>query len=169
MKKLKTFFAAVVAACALAFAVGFCGCATDDDRGEQSGVIENGYSIVYAFTVKEDKKTADDGTMLDYMNALKTDGDLVFDGSDGQYGFFITSVMGISGKTVSSTANSYEGWCWSVYTTLATIDGVTYSDGAASLDFNGVTLYKALYGVSGLPCVTGASYALVYELTSTTW
>ncbi len=135
----------------------------NDDRGEPSGKIENGHAIVYAFTAD-----TDEGSMLDCINALKSAGDLTFEGSDGEYGYYITSVLGIGSKTISSTANSYSGWDWAVYTTVTTVDGVTYS-GTQSFTYNGITFYKASYGVSGIPCVSGASYALVYEFSSMSW
>ena len=165
MKKLTKIFAAIIAVCT--FALGFAGCAKDS-RGETGGTIENGHTIVYAFTVEENVIAVDDGSMLDYMNALKTAGDLTFEGSDGDYGFYITSVLGVTSKTVSSSANSYSGWDWAVYTTVTTVDGVTYS-GTQSFDYCGITFYKASYGVSGIPCVVGESYALVYEFSSMTW
>lgn len=164
----KTILATITTACALILGVTLFGCA-NDDRGEQTGGIANGYSIVYAFTVDEGKKTENHKTMLDYMNLLKADGSLTFEGDDGQYGFFITSVMGVGSKTVSSTANSYSGRDWLVYTTVTTVDGVTYSDDGTSLSYSGVTFYKASYGVSGLPCIAGESYALVYEYSSMSW
>ena len=166
MKKLKKLFAAVTAVCAVTLCLVFAGCATDG-RGQQDGKIENGHSIVYAFTAEEGKVAAD-GSMLDYMNALKTAGDLSFDGADGDYGFYITSVLGVGSKMVSSTANSYSGWDWAVYTTVTTVDGVTYS-GTQSFDYSGITFYKASYGVSGIPCIDGESYALVYEFSSMSW
>lgn len=167
MKKLTEIFAAIIAVCTLAFGLSLAACA-NDDRGSQDGKIENGHVIVYAFTVDEQIKTVDDGSMLDYMNALKAAGDLAFEGSDGGYGFYITSVLGVGSKVVTSTANSYSGWDWAVYTTVTTIGGVTYS-GAEKFDYCGLTFYKASYGVSGIPCVTGESYALVYEFSSMSW
>lgn len=167
MKKLTGLFASLLAVCALALGLTLVGCAKDD-RGGQSDKIENGHAIVYAFTAEDEVMTVDDGSMLDYMNALKAAGDLTFEGSNGDYGFFITSVMGVGSKAVSSTANSYNGWDWAVYTTVTTIDGVTYS-GTQSFDYCGITFYKASYGVSGIPCVSGESYALVYEFSSMSW
>lgn len=167
MKKLTKLFAAVIAVCTLALGLTLFGC-NNDQRGETSGKIENGHAIVYAFTVEDDVITVDDGSMLDYMNALKAAGDLTFEGSNGDYGFFITSVLGIGSKAVSSTANSYSGWDWAVYTTVTTVEGVTYS-GTQSFDYNGVTFYKASYGVSGIPSISGESYALVYEFSSMNW
>lgn len=167
MKKITKFFTAVAAVVTLALGLTLSAC-VNDDRGTQDGKIENGLTIVYVFTVDEQRMPADGGSMLDYMNALKTAGDLTFEGSDGDYGFYIISVLGVSGKTVTSTANSYSGWDWYVYTTITTIDGVIYS-GEESMTIGGVTFYKASYGVSGIPCIAGESYALVYELTSMSW
>lgn len=169
MKKLNGFFAALIVACALTFGFAFAGCATDGRGDQPDGTIADGHSIAYAFTVSESLITVDGGSMLDYMNALKRKGELVFEGEDGSYGFYITSVMGIGSVAVSSTANSYSGWDWAVYTTVTTIDGTTYSDDKTAFVYNGVTLYKASYGVSGVPCIAGQSYALVYEFSSMTW
>ena len=162
MKKLTKLFAVLIAVCTLVFGLSLAACA-NDDRGEPSGKIENGHAIVYAFTADNSE-----GSMLDFMNKLKTAGDLTFEGSDGEYGYFITSVLGVGSKVVTSTANSYSGWDWAVYTTVTTIDGVTYS-GTENFEYCGIKFYKASYGVSGIPCVEGESYALVYEFSSMTW
>ena len=55
-----------------------------------------------------------------------------------------------------------------IYTTLTTYEGVIYS-GDDAIEVGGLTLYSALYGASGLPCVEGQSYALVYQLNEMTW
>lgn len=131
--------------------------------GNHNAVINNGYSIIYAFTADSDvMEITSQSSMYDYMCALKEDGNLVFEGSESQYGFYITSVMGIGSKTVSSTDHFYSGWDWAVYSTLESVDGVIYGE-ETILDFNGVQLHKGLYGVSGIPCIEGESYALVYE------
>lgn len=162
MKKFFRLFAAIIAVCTLAPGLSLAACA-NDNRGSTDGEIANGHTIVYAFTAH-----TDGGSMLDYMNALKATGDLSFGGNDGEYGFYITSVLGVGSKVVSSTASSYSGWDWTVYTTVTTVDGVTYS-GTQSFAYNGITFYKASYGVSAIPCVSGESYALVYEFSSMTW
>lgn len=172
MKKLLT--ALTVAALIATFC--FAACTTPADSGnddqnsttegnqtEQTTEIANGHTAVFAFTADNDVMTiTETSTMYDYLCALRDGGWLTFEGSDGDYGFYITSVMGISGKTVSSTPNFYSGWDWAVYTTVTEIDGVIYS-GEDTYATAGVTLYKASYGVSGLPCIEGESYALVYE------
>ena len=166
MKKLlATLFAAVsvVAVCA------FAGC-KEDDRPATDGKIEHEYSICYAFTATSDTMTiTENSSVKDYMDALKEGGKLAFEGSNSDYGYFITSVMGVGSVTVSSTANSYAGYDWYVYTTVTTVDGVIYSDDGATFDYNGITLYKAAYGVSGIPCIAGETYALVYEYSSMTF
>lgn len=162
MKKFIRPFSALIAAITLALGLSLFGCA-GDDRKKPDGKIENGRAIVYAFTAD-----TDGGSMLDYMNALKAAGDLAFEGGDGEYGYYITSVLGVGSKVDASTANSYSGWDWAVYTTVTTVDGVTYS-GTENFSYNGITFYKASYGVSGIPCVSGESYALVYELSTMRW
>lgn len=162
MNKSAEFLSAVVAAVTLAVGFTLAGCAKDC-RAPQDGKLENGHSIVYAFTAEEGK-VASGGSMLDYMNALKISGDLIFEESNG----FVISVFGVTGKTVSSAANAYSGWDWTVYTTVTTEDGVTYS-GTENFDYCGLKFYKASYGVAGIPCIAGESYALVYEFSSMIW
>ena len=181
---IKKILAIIAAACVTLSVCAFAACATSDNGGkdqsgnqqnstegenDQNAEIENGHKIVYAFTADKDVlEISDDTSMYDYMCALKDDGFLSFEGSDGDYGFYVTSVMGVTSKVVSSTANSYSGWDWAVYTTVTELDGVIYS-GDESTTIDGITLYKASYGVSGVPCIEGESYALVYELSTMTW
>lgn len=178
---MKKFLATLLSALAVAALFAFAGCAPeqegDDPTPEHEGSdpavkaeIEQGYSISYAFTASTDVlELGDKTTVKDYMDALKEDGVLAFEGSVGDYGFFITSVLGVGSKAVSSTANSYSGYDWAVYTTLAEKDGVPYAAKDSTFVYEGITLYKASYGVSGVPCVEGETYALVYELSSMTW
>ena len=181
---IKKILAIIAAACVTLSVCAFAACATSDNGGKdqsgnqqssteggnnQNAEIENGHKIVYAFTADKDVlEISYDTSMYDYMCALKDDGFLSFEGSDGDYGFYVTSVMGVTSKVVSSTANSYSGWDWAVYTTVTELDGVIYS-GDESTTIDGITLYKASYGVSGVPCIEGESYALVYELSTMTW
>ncbi|MDE7453770.1 MAG: hypothetical protein K2N22_05110 [Clostridia bacterium] len=165
MKKLLTVLLALCAAVAVCV---FAGCA-DDPRGETEGAVDGGYKICYAFTASDDVLNIGENTSLkDYMDALKAGGKLDFKGEDGDYGYYLTEILGVKSVFVSSTANSYAGYDWYVYTTLTTVDGVTYSS-EQSFVFDGVTLYKSAYGVSNLPCVKGESYALVFEYAETTW
>ena len=141
----------------------------NENKPEGDATIENGHKIVYAFTTDGDTmEITQKSSMYDYMCALKEDGALTFEGTMSEYGFYITSVMGVTSVTVSSTPTSYTGWDWAVYTTITELDGVSYS-GEEYTTIDGVKLYKASYGASGVPCVEGESYALVYELSSMSW
>ncbi len=153
------------------FAATLFGCA-DDTRPQSSGTIEQGYSACYAFTATETEVAAAGGeaaTLKTYMDVLKADGKLAFEGEDGAYGYYIVSVLGMGSRTVHSDANSYSGYDWTIYTTLTTVDDVTYSSDETVFDYNGIRLYRAAYGVSGLPCIAGETYALVYEYSSMQW
>ena len=186
----KKIFAIIVAICVCLSLCAFIGC-TNTDKGDNGGnamggnqnnsgnentndedkdaTIENGHKIVYAFTADgEVMSITEKSSMYDYMCTLKEDGFLTFEGSESEYGYYITSVMGVTSKTISSTANSYSGWDWAVYTTITELDGVIYS-GDETTVVDGATFYKASYGVSGIPCIDGESYALVYEFSSMTW
>lgn len=159
----KKLLAILTALCAIVAVCAFSGCA-EDNRDGVSGEIDQGYSICYAFTASSAVLAMSDSTsMKDYMDALASKGSLAFEGYNSDYGFFVTSVLGVGSVTVSSTDSFYAGYSWMVYTTLTTLDGVTYSDDSAIFTYNGIPMYLASYGVSGLPCVEGKSYALVYE------
>lgn len=165
MKKLLTALLAALSAVAICI---FAGCA-DDTRGGTDDAVDGGYSICYAFTATGDELTITENTSLkDYMDALKNGGKLDFKGSDGDYGYYITEILGVGSVTVSTTANSYAGYDWYVYTTLTTVDGVIYSTDE-TFAYNGLTLYKSSYGVTNLPCVKGESYAFVYKYAETAW
>ena len=157
---IKKILAIIAAACVTLSVCAFAACATSDNGGkdqsgnqqssteggnnqnenedgnEQNAAIENGHKIVYVFTADSEVMTiTEKSSMYDYMCALKDDGFLSFEGSDGDYGFYVTSVMGVTSKVVSSTANSYSGWDWAVYTTVTELDGVIYSgDESTTID-----------------------------------
>lgn len=155
----------LTAACAAA-AFACVGCAADDRR-EPADKIEHGYSVCYAFTADTSVLALTETTTVkDYMDALKAAGRLDFEGNDGGYGYYITSVFGIKSRTVSSSPTHYAGYDWAVYTTLTQLDGVIYSSDEAFI-YGGITLYKTVYGVSGIPCAEGRTYALVYEYYET--
>ena len=159
MKKLLTAIFTVIA---IAAVCAFTGC-DDDNKDTAADKIEQGYSISYAFTASSDVLTIGNSTTVkDYMDALKADGKLSYEGYDGDYGYYITEVLGV--KEAYGTSSMYY---WAVYTSFTTIDGTIYATDYSTFDYNGIKLYSASYGVSGLPCVDGATYALVY--TYTTW
>lgn len=155
MKKfLVTFWAAVAALTAFAFA----GCMRGETpNGDKSAdVVLNVESVV--FTVKSDYIPLSGTTSVkDYMDAMQANGELVFGGSEGQFGFFIESVYGKRAE-----GNAF----WAVYTDLVTIEGddaVYSTTDWGTFTYGGKTLGSAAYGVSSLPCVSGYTYALVYE------
>ncbi|MDE6597942.1 MAG: hypothetical protein K2K60_04825 [Clostridia bacterium] len=168
MKKLLTVFLAL---CASLAAFVFAGCDNGGDNSGKSGEVVLGVQSV-AFTAKDDIITLNDTTSVkDYMDALKENGELVFDGNDGSYGYYITSFYATEEKLISSTATSSEGYSWSFYIDFITLDGddAVYASDYATYDFNGKTLYSASYGVSGIPCVAGHTYAFVYEYYNYSW
>lgn len=100
---------------------------------------------------------ADGGSLADALKALAEAGELKYDGYESEYGFFITSLIGVE-------ADASENEYFAVYTTLGEYEGVVYSNAEyASYKYNSKTLGSASYGVSGLPMVEGELYALVLE------
>lgn len=108
------------------------------------------------FTASADFMTITNDTYVsDYMNALKDNGDITFSGTVGDYGLFITTV---NGYEADSSKNEY----WAVYTTLTELDGVPYSNASyGTYTYESTVMNSASYGVDGLPCIAGETYAIV--------
>lgn len=163
MKKLTKIFAAIIGVCTLALCFALFGCNKNGgglDLGDGTGnyiARQTETEIVFVGTT-EVLKEHDEYSLFDYMTALKMKNQLTFDGSNGQYGYFISSVNGND-----ATGSSY----WAVYISFKTLDGdnAVYAGGEYSTEyaFEDITLYSANYGVSGIPYVSGATYALVLE------
>ena len=158
MKKLLLIFAAAL----VCFAVG---CAKSDIKRTQ---IDDNTSIVLVAT-SSNLEIRENTTLEDYISALKDAGKLTFEGDNGDYGLFITSMDGKANEVISSTANSSEGYSWTVYIDFLTLDGTIYAGDSETVDYNGTTLYKASYGVSAIPCLENHTYAFVYEYYNFTW
>ena len=149
-------FTKIVAVILLALTMLLCTACVEYRRDNQPSKIENEYSICYGFTPTNDTLAiTDQTTVKDYMDALKEDGKLAFEGSEGDYGYFITSIMGIGSRFVSSTDNSYTGYDWMLYTTLTSIDGAIYSKDDSTFVCDGIVFYEGSYGVSNTPCIEG--------------
>lgn len=141
MKKTALFFAIVLVFTSL------CGCGGQKPSAEIVRSDENTVII---------RVNETGGSLEDAMNALAESGELSFDGSESEYGFFITSVNGVS----ADPASQY----WAVYTTLGDYEGVSYSNAEyGTFDHDGATLNSASYGISGLPAAEGELYALTLE------
>ena len=158
MKKLLLVFAATL----LLFAVG---CRPAEIKKTE---IDDNSSIVIvpsSATLEIDGDT----TLEDYITALKDAGKLTFEGTKGDFGLFLTSMDGRENKVISSSANSSEGYSWTLYIDFLTLDGVIYAGDSEVCDYRGTTLYKASYGVSAIPCLEGHTYAFVYEYYNFIW
>ena len=155
MKKLLMFFATAL----VFFAVG-CGTTQVKDLDDTSIIIVPTSSIA---------EIDGDTTLEDYIITLKGAGELTFEGENSGYGLFITSMNGKENEVISSTANSSEGYSWTVYIDFLTVDGVIYAGDSETVVHDGITLYKAIYGVSAIPCLENHTYAFVYEYYNFTW
>ncbi|MDE6613099.1 MAG: hypothetical protein K2K28_00900 [Clostridia bacterium] len=156
MKKLIT---AIFAACVCLTAFAFAGC-TDANENVKRTKIDEQTSVI--FTASDDVLTIDENTTVkDYLDALQKNGELSFEGSDGDYGFFLTSFDGKENQVIS--VSPYEGYSWMLYLDFTELDGTIYATDYSVCEYEGKTLYSASYGVSGIPCVEGHTYAFVYE------
>lgn len=159
MKKkfLAVLFAAVSAIAVLAFA----GCKENEVKKVK---LNDQNSLVFVAS-SEVMEITDDTSLYDYINALKDKGELTFEGNDSEYGFFITSMDGTANVEISNAP--YEGYSWMIYIDFTALEGDSavyagaYSD--TVYEYENLTLYSADYGLSGIPCVEGHTYAFVYE------
>ena len=155
---MKKFLVSLFAILSIAAIFAFAGCA--DGKTNEQGTASGNVALEVqsaVFTASNDVLALNDSTSVkDYMDVLAENGELKFGGSESEYGFYITSVYNTSAST-----NSY----WAVYTDLVTIEGdeTVYSNAEyGTFTYGGKTLYSASFGVSGLPCIDGYTYALVY-------
>ena len=146
----------------LCFAVG---CGNTEVKKTQ---IDDSSSII-VIPSSSAMEIKDDTTLADYISALKDGGKLTFEGNNGDFGLYITSMDGKANEVISSTANSSEGYSWTVYIGFLTIDGVIYASDSDVCVYKDTTLYKAVYGVSAIPCLKNHTYAFVYEYYNFTW
>lgn len=150
MKHMRNFF--VVGALAAALMCGaLIGCAQAADKGDaEFRLVANDETCVVIAADKSDT----DRSLYDALAFFATSGEITMDGSESEYGFYLTSLNGRAAT---------DEYYWAVYTTLGTLDGVEYSNAAwGTWEYGGETLASASYGVSGLPLVEGELYALVW-------
>lgn len=150
MKHMRIFFVAGALAAAL-MCGALIGCAQAADKGDaEFRLVANDETCV---VIAADKSDAD-RSLYDALAFFATSGEITMDGSESEYGFYLTSLNG---------REATDEYYWAVYTTLGILDGVEYSNAAwGTWEYGGETLASASYGVSGLPLVEGELYALVW-------
>lgn len=150
MKHMRTFFVAGTLAAAL-MCGALIGCAQAADKGDaEFRLVANDETCVVIAADKSDT----DRSLYDALAFFATSGEITMDGSESEYGFYLTSLNG---------REATDEYYWAVYTTLGILDGVEYSNAAwGTWEYGGETLASASYGVSGLPLVEGELYALVW-------
>lgn len=139
-------FAALIVATITAFA-GFVlsACGSND---ADATLLESSETLVVI------QANTTNGSMQDAMAKFKEEGKLTYEGSESEYGFYLTSV---NGYTPDASKNEF----WAVYTTLGEYGGVTYSSAEyGTYDYQGTPCASASYGISGLPMVEGYLYIL---------
>ena len=147
---MRIFF--VVGALAAALMCGaLIGCAQAADKGDaEFRLVANDETCVVIAADKSDT----DRSLYDALAFFATSGEITMDGSESEYGFYLTSLNG---------REATDEYYWAVYTTLGSLDGVESSNAAwGTWEYGGETLASASYGVSGLPLVEGELYALVW-------
>ena len=146
MKKLK--FTAFLLAIFFVAVLTVTACADNAAKPVGASVLENTEKLV----VFEAMLTG--GSLEDAMAEFKGAGEFTYEGTESEYGFYLTSV---NGYTPDAAANEY----WAVYTTLGEYEGVEYSNSEyGTYDYNGKTCASASYGVSGIPMIEGELYVI---------
>lgn len=150
MKHMRIFFVAGALAATL-MCGALIGCAQAADKGDaEFRLVANDETCVVIAADKSDT----DRSLYDALAFFATSGEITMDGSESEYGFYLTS---LNGRVAT------DEYYWAVYTTLGILDGVEYSNAAwGTWEYGGETLASASYGVSGLPLVEGELYALVW-------
>ena len=147
----KTKFTSIILAIFFLVTLTFTACTDNSAASAGAALLEGSDKLV----VIEANKSG--GSLEEAMSGLKEAGKLTYEGSEGEYGFYLVSV---NGYTPDSENNEY----WAVYTTLGEYEGVEYSNSEyGTYDYNGKACASASYGVSGLPLVEGELYVLVVE------
>lgn len=164
----KKLSALIIAVCLVAAICAFAGCGNESNIQKVTIDEQTSYVFTPSSSVME---LTDTTTVQDYLNALKDNGEITFEGYESDFGYYITSVNGLKEETISSTASSYEGYAWSIYIDFIQLEGdyAYYGSDYSTCDYNGTTLYLASYGISGLPCIEGHTYALVYVYNNISW
>lgn len=145
---MKTKYTSIILATIFLVIFSFTACSSDTVPYGAAAVLESSYKLV----VIEASSTG--GSLEEAMSALKEAGALTYEGSESEYGFYLTSV---NEYTPDAEKNEY----WAIYTTLGEYEGVEYSNGEyGTYDYNGKTCSSASYGISGIPLVEGEIYVL---------
>lgn len=133
---------------AIFLVVTFTACTGDTEAPAAAVVLEGSDKLVVI------EANATGGSLEEAMSALKAAGTLTYEGSEGDYGFYLTSV---NDYTPDAENNEY----WAIYTTLGEYEGVEYSNSEyGTYDYNGKTCASASYGISGIPMVEGEIYII---------
>lgn len=140
---------AVLCITALLFSFSACGNSGSDggsssSSGEQNSVVVNDVVIIVSGDLLE---ITDKTTLLDYMNALKKDGELEFEVSGGM----ITSINGIANPADYSS-------CWMLYTS----DDTQANTAWGTIKYTGGVYSSAVLGAEALVIKEGYVYIWSY-------
>ena len=150
----KTFFCLIFFLISVCAVGAFASCKEGDESERAKAKILTNDEKTFVFTA--DASASGEMSVYDYLVWFQESEVMTFDGSEGDFGFFVTAVNG------THQADDYSTY-WSLYTSVTEKDGVIYATTEyGSYDVNGATLASASYGVSALPVFAGETYALVF-------
>lgn len=151
MKKVKTLLAMACSMTLLFAVTAFAACSNGSNVDEVK-LLESTEKLVAI----EATKTG--GSLEDALKSLKKTGELEYEGSTGDFGFYLTSV---NNYTPDSSQNEF----WAIYSTLGEYEGVSYSSVEyGTYDYHGTICASASYGISGMPLVEGEIYIITISI-----
>ena len=166
MKKAKKLMSLIAATLVALSALTLASCDALDDTPENGIGVK---MIALEGQVVAIEATQTNGTLYDALVYFKDVFDdleylgadaFTFEGSESEYGFYITSV---NGYVPNADANEF----WGVYTDLGEYEGVAYSSAEfGTYEYNGKTYASASLGVSGMPLIEGYVYILAVSTYS---
>ena len=143
-----TKFTSIILALFFLVTMTFTACKGNDAPSSGSFSLESSDKLV-AITA-----SATGGSLEEALSSLKGIGLLTYEGTESEYGLYLTS---LNGYTPNAESNEY----WAIYTTLGEYEGVEYSNSEyGTFEYEGKTCSSASYGISGIPVVEGETYVI---------
>lgn len=145
MQKTKSKVALIVAVVMMALSTILSACG---DGNAKAKLLKSDEKLIVIEAI------ATGGSIEDALKELKSDGEIDYEGSTSEFGFYLNS---INGYVPDVSKNEF----WAIYTTLGEYEGVSYSNVEFGVyEYDGKECASASYGISGMPLVEGEIYII---------
>lgn len=140
---MKKIFNTIIAITLLVIVFSFFGCSSKEPL-----VIKESDTYIVINVSNEQMDIKDTTTLVDYMNSLKSDGQLTFEINNGM----VSSVNGIDNPSDWSS-------CWMLYTS----DTDNANSAWGTIEYNGNVYGSAILGAESLTIKDGCIYIWVFQ------